>query len=244
MPPAFITGASRGIGKATARLLWEDGFDVVIGCHSRMDLAEAFAQELNTLRPHSALAVCGDVGNVSDVERMFCEIEAHFSPVEILVNNAAIAQQKLFTDLTNDDWHRMFSVSVDGMFYCCRRAVPAMIRAQKGSIVNLSSMWGMVGGSCEVHYSAAKGAIIAFTKALAAELGPSNIRVHCVAPGVLDTAMHAALAADHRRALAEETPLCRIGTATEAAQAVRFLCSERASFITGQVLAPNGGIFR
>lgn len=244
MSTALITGASRGIGREAARLLWEDGHRVVIGYLHQRKQAEAFAESLNALRPHSALAVCADVGDSSAVDRMFLQAEDIFGPIEILVNNAAIAQQKLFTDLTDEDWHRMFAVSADGTFYCCRRAVPAMIRAKKGAIVNLSSMWGQVGGSCEVHYSAAKGAVIAFTKALAAELGPSNIRVNCVAPGVIDTDMNAALSNEDRQALSEETPLCRIGTPKEAAEAVRFLCSDRASFLTGQVLAPNGGIFR
>lgn len=239
---ALITGASRGIGKAAAFALWRAGYRVVICCKSSIDTLNAFADDLNAQRPASVLAVQADITSRAQVEAMFSKAEDAFGPVELLVNNAGIAQQKLFTDLTDEDWDRVFDVSVKGMFYCCRRAVPSMIRRHRGNIINLSSMWGQVGAACEVHYSAAKGAVIAFTKALAQELGPSGIRVNCVAPGVIATEMNAALSEETMEALKEETPLGIIGSPEDAAESILFLASDKAAFITGQVLAPNGGM--
>ena len=160
----------------------------------------------------------------------------------MLVNNAGIAQQKLFTDLTLQDWERLFAVDVTGVFLCCRRALPGMIRRQQGVILNISSMWGQVGASCEVHYSAAKAAVIGLTKALAKEEGPSRIRVNCIAPGVIATEMNAHLTPEDMEDLREETPLLRIGTPADVARAAVFLASDQASFITGQVLGVNGGM--
>ena len=172
---------------------------------------------------------------------MFDAVRDQLSGVDILINNAAIARQSLFTDVSYNEWRNTFSVNVDGMFLCCREALPHMLRMHAGSIVNLSSMWGQVGASCEVLYSATKAAVIGLTKALAQEVGPSGIRVNCVAPGVIDTAMNSHLSGDDLKALAESTPLMRLGTPEEVAQAVYFLASDSASFITGQVLCPNGG---
>lgn len=239
---ALITGASRGIGKAAAFALWREGYRIVICCRNSMEALLAFADDLNALRPDSVLAVRADITDRAQVEAMFDKAEETFGPVELLVNNAAVAGQKLFTDLTDEDWDNVFDVSVKGMFYCCRRAVPHMIREHRGSIINLSSMWGQVGASCEVHYSAAKGAVIAFTKALAQELGPSGIRVNCVAPGVIATEMNAALSDETMEMLKEETPLGVIGKPEDVAESILFLASDRAAFITGQVLAPNGGM--
>lgn len=239
---ALITGASRGIGKAAAFALWRAGCRVAICCKNSVDALAALADDLNSQRPDSALAVQADITDRRQVDRLFAEVEERFGPVEILVNNAGIAQQKLFTEISDADWDQVFDVSVKGMFYCCRRAVPAMVRKHRGVIVNLSSMWGQVGASCEVHYSAAKGAVIAFTKALAQELGPSGIRVNCVAPGVIATEMNAALSPETLDILKEETPLGVIGTPEDVAESILFLASDRAAFITGQVLSPNGGM--
>ena len=162
--------------------------------------------------------------------------------MDVLVNNAGIAQQKLFTDITEVEWRRMFAVDIDGVFHCCQLALPYMIHVKRGSIINLSSMWGQVGASCEVHYSAAKAAVIGLTKALAQELGPSNIRVNCIAPGVIDTEMNAAHGPEVLRELAEETPLQRLGTPAEVAAVVSFLAGEDSAFVTGQVLGVNGGM--
>ena len=161
--------------------------------------------------------------------------------MDVLVNNAGIAQQKLFSDITPEEWRRMFAVDVEGVFHCCQCALPYMIHRKAGSIVNISSVWGQVGASCEVHYSAAKAAVIGLTKALAKELGPSGIRVNCVAPGVIRTEMNAHLSGEDMEALREETPLCRIGEPEEVADAVSFLAGEGSRFVTGQILAVSGG---
>ena len=239
---ALITGASRGIGRETALKFWREGFRVAVNyCRSEGPAGE-FVRELNRLRPGSALAVGADVSQKGQVAEMFRRTEEELGPVEVLVNNAGIAQQKLFTDLTEEDWDRMFAVDVKGMFLCCQAALPGMIQRKRGKIVNISSMWGQVGASCEVHYSAAKGAVIAFTKALAQEVGPSRIQVNCVAPGVIDTEMNGALPPDAMDALREETPLGVLGQPSDVAEAVWFLASPQSDFITGQVLAPNGGL--
>ena len=239
---ALITGASRGIGRETALKFWREGFRVAVNyCRSEGPAGE-FVRELNRLRPGSALAVGADVSQKGQVAEMFRRTEEELGPVEVLVNNAGIAQQKLFTDLTEEDWDRMFAVDVKGMFLCCQAALPGMIRRKPRKVVNISSMWGQVGASCEVHYSAAKGAVIAFTKALAQEVGPSRIQVNCVAPGVIDTEMNGALPPDAMHALREETPLGVLGQPSDVAEAVWFLASPQSDFITGQVLAPNGGL--
>ena len=160
---------------------------------------------------------------------------------DILVNNAGIAAQKLFTDVTADERDEMMAVHVRGAFLCCRAALPHMIRQKWGRIINIASMWGQVGASCEVPYSAAKAALIGLTKALAKEEGPSGVTVNCIAPGAVDTDMMAGFSAQDREALCEETPLCRLGTPQDIAAAAAFLASEQAGFITGQVLGVNGG---
>lgn len=236
---ALITGASRGIGKATAFALWRAGYRVVICCKNSSEALFAFADDLNAQRPGSALAVMTDITDRAQVEAMFDKAEEVFGPVELLVNNAAVAGQKLFTDLTDEDWDNVFNVSVKGMFYCCRRAAPSMIRNHRGNIINLSSMWGQVGASCEAAYSATKGAVIALTKALAQELGPSGIRVNCVAPGVIRTDMCADVAPEIMESLREETPVGRLGTPEDVAEAMLYL--SEAQFVTGQVLPVNGG---
>ncbi len=238
---ALVTGASRGIGRAVARRLGQDGYAVAIHCHRHVDEAQDLCREL-TEQGIRAAVFSADVGDLAAVEAMAAAVEQTLGPVEVLVNNAGIAQQKLFTELTAADWREMMAVHVDGTFHTCRTCLPGMIRRHRGAIVNVSSMWGQTGGSCEVHYSAAKAAVIGLTKALAKEVGPAGIRVNCVAPGVIQTAMLASLSGETLDELAQEAPLCRLGTPEDVAAAVSFLVSEDAAFITGQVLAPNGGI--
>lgn len=238
----LITGSGRGIGAATAWKFWRAGDRVILNALHRENI-EKMAEEMNAARPQSALAIQADVSQSGEVERMFDEAEAAFGTVDVLVNNAAVALIKLFTDLTDEDWRHIFAVSADGTFYCSRRAARGMIHRHTGGvIVNVSSMWGQVGGSCEVAYSAAKGAVIAFTKALAKELGLSNIRVNCVAPGVILTEMNRELDEETLSGLAEEAPLSRNGQPEEVADAIYYLASEEASFITGQVVGVNGGM--
>jgi len=191
---------------------------------------------------YTAMAVQADVRDSAQVQQMVDTVSHALGNIGILINNAGIAQQKLFTDITDEEWHNMFAVHVDGTFYCTRAVLPVMIRQKQGCIVNISSMWGPVGASCEVHYSAAKGAIQAMTKALAKEVGPSGVRVNCVAPGVIQTEMNKLLDAETLEALREDTPLEMLGTAEHVADLVYFLCSEQATFITGQIMGINGGM--
>lgn len=232
----LITGGSRGIGAAAARRFAAGGDKVVINyCRSR-EQAEALAAETG------GWAVGADVSDPEQVRNMVDNVLDKFCQLDILICNAGIAQQKLFGDLTDQDWRRMFAVNVDGIFYTIRAALPHFIHRKQGRILTLSSMWGQVGGSCEVAYSAAKAAVIGMTKALAKELGPSGITVNCVAPGVIDTEMNANLGPEDLAALAEETPMGVIGKPEDVAEALWYLASPGAKFVTGQVLAPNGGL--
>ena len=232
----LITGASRGIGAAAARRFAAGGCRVVVNYHRSREQAEALAAEIG------GWAVQADVSDPVQVRKMVDNVLDKFCQLDILICNAGIVQQKLFGDLTDQDWRRMFAVNVDGMFYTIRAALPHFIHRKQGRILTLSSMWGQVGGSCEVAYSAAKAAVIGMTKALAKELGPSGITVNCVAPGVIDTEMNANLGPEDLAALAEETPMGVIGRPEDVAEALWYLASPGAKFVTGQVLAPNGGL--
>ena len=238
----LITGASRGIGAATARLFAREGWNVSVHFNTGGDRARALAGELSRLGVR-AVPFQADLSVPERAEQLIREAEASLGPLDALVCNAGVAlPQQLLTDTTPDQWRQVFSVDLDGVFYTLRAAVPGMVRRKRGAIVTVSSMWGVTGGSCEAPYSAAKAGVIGLTKALARELGPSHIRVNCVAPGVVDTEMNAHLTPDDRAALAEEAPLGRTGAPEEIAQAIWFLASDRASFITGQVLRVDGGM--
>ena len=232
----LITGASRGIGAAAARRFAAGGCRVVVNYHRSREQAEALAAEIG------GWAVQADVSDPVQVGKMVDNVLDKFCQLDILICNAGVAQQKLFGDLTDADWRRIFAVNVDGTFHAIRAALPHFIHRKAGKILTVSSMWGQVGASCETAYSAAKAAVIGLTKALAKELGPSGITVNCVAPGVIDTEMNQALTPQDLAALAEETPLGRIGTPEEVAEALWYLASDAAGFVTGQVLAPNGGL--
>ena len=241
MKTVLITGGSRGIGAAAARAFAQAGWKVAINYCRSAQAAQALSAEL-CIQGGQALAVPGDVAVRSQVVQMVETVRKELGDPDLLINNAGISQQALFTDLTEEDWDRMFAVHVKGAFHCCQEVLPAMIRRHSGQIINISSMWGQVGGSCEVHYSAAKAALIGFTKALAKEVGPSQVRVNCVAPGVIATEMNGHLSPADLEALREETPLEIIGAPEDVASLLVFLASDQARFITGQVIAPNGGI--
>ena len=237
----LITGASRGIGAACARRFAREGYQVALNYNHSEQAAQALAEELRAEGARVEL-VQADVGDTGQVERMVDNVLDKFCQLDILVCNAGIARQQLFTDITDQDWRELFNINVDGTFRCCRAVLPHFIHRKAGRIITLSSMWGITGGSCEVAYSAAKAAIIGMTRALAKEVGPSGITVNCVAPGVIDTDMNGNLTAEDLEALREETPLERIGRPEDVAESVFFLAGAGASFLTGQVLSPNGGI--
>ena len=238
----LITGASRGIGAATARLFAREGWAVGVNYCSSRSAAEELVSEIRA-SGGTAAALPGDVSDAVQARQLVEEAERILGPLDVLVCNAGVAlPQQLLTDTTDEQWKRVMGVDLDGVFYTIRAAVPGMVRRQKGSIVTVSSMWGVTGGSCEVAYSAAKAGVIGLTRALAKELGPSHIRVNCVAPGVIDTEMNGALDEQAMEWLEEETPLGRIGRGEDVARSILFLAGEEASFITGQVLQTNGGI--
>lgn len=236
----IITGGSGGIGSECARLFGSMGYNVGIVYHKDVESAEKLKNEILNMEVDCEIFRC-DIASRDEVEGMFVQIGERLGKVDVLINNAGVAQQKLFCDITLWEWNRIFDVNVTGVFNMCQCALRDMIDQKKGSIVNVSSIWGITGASCEAHYSATKGAVIALTKSLAKEYGPSNIRVNAVAPGVIDTKMNDHLDNEDMLALEEETALGRIGTAREAAEAIYFLASESASFITGQVLTCDGG---
>lgn len=242
MPSVLITGASRGIGAACALAFARQGWRVGVNyLHSR-EQALALCRQIQE-EGGSALPLPGDVSDSADAARMVEAALAGLGGLDALVLNAGIAlPQMLLTDVTDSQWRSLFAADVDGVFYPCRAALPHFVRQKAGSIVTVSSMWGQVGGSCEVAYSAAKGAVIAFTRALAKEVGPSGIRVNCVCPGVIQTDMNRHLSPADLDALREETPLEQLGTPEQVAQAILFLASPQAGFITGQVLGVNGGM--
>jgi 3-oxoacyl-[acyl-carrier protein] reductase len=188
------------------------------------------------------MTVEADVADPDQVQKMVDNVLENFCQLDILVCNAGLSHVGLLSDIDEVQWRHLFAVNVDGVYHCCQAALPHFIHRKCGSIVTVSSMWGQVGASCEVAYSATKGAVIAFTKALAKELGPSHIRVNSVAPGAINTEMNRHLSAEELAALAEETPLERLGQPEEVAQTIAFLASDEASFLTGQVLSPNGGL--
>lgn len=238
MKTVLITGASRGIGAASARAFAQSGYQVAANyLHS-----EAAARALEAEYPGQVLALQADVADRAQVEAMFAAARRAFGRVDVLVCNAGIARQELFTDIPPAQWQRMMDVHLTGAFHCCQCALPDMLRQKWGRILTVSSMWGQVGGSCEAAYSAAKAGLIGLTRALAKEEGPSGITVNCVAPGVIDTDMMAGFSPEDKAALARETPLGALGTPRQVADALVFLASEQAGYITGQVLGVNGGL--
>ena len=236
MKNVLITGGSRGIGKECVYEFSKNGYRVIFIYNKSEEKSKKIAAETG------AVAFKADISDSGEVSRIAELIHDNYGRIDILINNAGISQIKLFNDISENDWDNMFNVNIKGMFLVTKEFVKDMISEKKGKIINISSMWGITGGSCEVHYSASKSAVIGFTKALAKELGPSNINVNCVAPGVIDTDMNSHLSQEDLNELKEETPLCKIGTVSDVAKTVYFLASENADFITGQVINVDGGI--
>lgn len=236
MKNVLITGGSRGIGEACVYEFLKKDFRVFLNYNKNEKKA------LEICKKTGAVPVKADISDSAQVKEMSDFIHENYGRVSIIINNAGISQIKLFSDISENDWDNMFDINMKGMFLVTKAFIGDMIHEKYGKIINISSMWGVTGGSCEVHYSASKAAVIGFTKALAKEVGPSGINVNCIAPGVIETDMNSELNEDDIKVLCDETPLNRIGKPEEIAKLAVFLASDDASFITGQVIGQNGGI--
>ncbi|MCE5195607.1 MAG: 3-oxoacyl-ACP reductase FabG [Negativicutes bacterium] len=236
----LVTGASGGIGGAIARVFAQNGDSVILQYHSQSMAAQNLVAQLRLFHPR-VWALPADLTKEDQVQTLFQQAEELDGAVDVLINNAGIAYYGLLQEMSLTQWNQLMAVNLTAAFLCCRSVLPAMIRQQAGQIINISSIWGLCGASCEVAYSATKAALIGFSKALAKEAGPSGIRVNCVAPGLIDTTMNAHLDSAARQSLLDDTPLAKIGTPSDVAELVFFLASEKAKFITGQVISPNGG---
>lgn len=236
MKTVLITGASRGIGKACAILFAKNNYNVVINYNKSEDEAKKLLYEL---KDYSVRIFKADVSNRFEANSLVNFTIGEFGKIDVLINNAGISQNKLFTDITDDDWFNMINTNLNSAFFVTQKALQYMLPEQSGKIINISSIWGMVGASFEVHYSTSKAGLIGMTKALAKELGPSNICVNAICPGVIKTDMLNNIDEDVIESLKEETPLLKIGSPLDIAKLALFLSND--DFITGQVISPNGG---
>ena len=237
----FITGSSRGIGQAIAFAFAEAGCNIILNASQSKEALFLMEKKLKQDKI-PVLALLGDVSDYDTCKNMFQTIEETFGSVDILINNAGISHVGLFTDMMAQEWQRLMSVNLNSVFNCTHLAVPAMVRKKHGAIINISSMWGEIGASCEAVYSASKGGINSFTKAMAKELGPSGVRVNAIACGVIETQMNACFAEEERKALTDEIPMMRFGTPEEVAKTALFLAGKNSSYLTGQVITLDGGM--
>lgn len=235
MRTVLITGGSRGIGAGAVRAFSNAGYRVAFFYLNSEASASALAAETG------ACAIRCDVRDSASVSCAVAQAQRVLSHIDVLINNAGVAQQKLFTDITDEDWRAMLDTHLTGAFLLSRAVLPGMISRRHGRIINVGSIWGQVGASCEVHYSAAKAGLIGLTKALAKEVAPSGVTVNCVCPGVIATDMLASFTEEDLAVLCEETPVGRLGTPEDVARTLVFLAEESAGFITGQVIGVNGG---
>ncbi len=243
MNTVLITGSSRGIGREIAEEFAVKGYAIAINYSKSKEQAISLSNKIMKEYKVPCNAYKADVKSREEVKSMVDSIRSDLGSIVVLVNNAGISTQKMFTDLTLEDWKDMISTHLDGAFNCTQEVLPHMIQRHRGKIINISSMWGVTGGSCEVHYSTAKAGIIGFTKALAKEVAPSGINVNCICPGVIKTHMLNIFDEETLESLKNQTALKRLGTPRDIAKAVLFLASEEADYITGAVININGGIF-
>lgn len=241
MKTVLITGGAKGIGEAISKRLSLDGYRIIINYNNSKEKALKLQDEIRR-KEVDALAIKADVSKKYEVDKMFEIIEKKFKGVDILINNAGVAQYKMFQDIKEEEWDKIFSINVKGLYNTTSRALPYMLKNHDGKILNMSSVWGIVGGAMEVHYSATKGAINAFTKALAQELIYSGITVNALAPGAVDTSMVNELSDKNLCAIKDEIPMGRLATVKEIAEVASFLISEKNSYMTGQIISPNGGM--
>ncbi|MEN8904919.1 MAG: SDR family oxidoreductase [Clostridiales bacterium] len=240
MKTILITGASRGIGKETAILFAKKRYNVIINYNKSGDEALKIKDELNN-KGYSVRAIKADVSNRNEVNEMINEILNIFGSIDVLVNNAGIAGYSLFTEITENEWDNIINVNLKGLFNCTQEVLKIMIKNKKGKIINISSVWGIIGASCEVHYSASKAGVIGLTKALAKEVGLSGIQVNCIAPGVIETDMLNEFTDEDKKQILSEIPMNKFGGIEDISKLIYFLASEKSSYITGQVISPNGG---
>ena len=236
----IITGGSRGIGAAIALELASENTNIIINYNKNKDKALEILYKTREKNCNSIIYQA-DISDYNQAQNLINHAIEQFDKIDILINNAGISKQNLFTDISVEEWHKIFNTNINSMFYCAQNTAKNMIKNNYGKIINISSIWGIAGASCEVHYSASKAAVIGFTKALAKELGPSNITVNCVAPGIVNTDMNKFFTPEISQELKYDTPLGRFCEPEEIAKTVKFLCSSDADFITGQVISPNGG---
>ena len=236
----LITGASRGIGRSTALLFADKGFHVFLNCRKSIEELQQVQQEIEKKHPNCATIVAGNVGNPEDVRSIFRKIYRHCDSLDVLVNNAGVAHIGLLMDLADEEWRRIIDTNLSSVFYCCREAVPKMVSKKSGRIINISSMWGTVGASCEAAYSASKSGIHGLTRALAKELAPSGISVNAIACGVIDTIMNAQLDNTERKELAEEIPAGRFCSPEEIAEVI-WQITNTPIYMTGQIIGVDGG---
>lgn len=242
MRTALVTGASRGIGTACAIALAKNGYNIILNYNKSEEKAKTLARIIADNYAVDVLTFKADVSDKAQVDEMVSTALEKFSHIDVLVNNAGISQQKLFTDTTAEDWNNIIATNLTSVYIVTHAVLPCMLRNHFGSIVNISSMWGEIGASCEVAYSASKAGVIGLTKALAKEVAPSNVRVNCVSPGVIMTDMMSGFSDEDIELIKEDIPLNMLGTAKNVADAVAFLVSDKALYITGQVLSVNGGM--
>ncbi len=235
----LITGASRGIGRAIAVRFAQSGYNVVINCIRREEALMCVKEEIESLHV-SCLAYLGDMGNFCQCQELFAEIKKEFGVLNVLVNNAGVSYIGLLQDMLPEDWNQIIQTNLTSMFHCCKLAIPDMVSQKEGKIINISSVWGNVGASCEAAYSAAKGGVNSFTKALAKELAPSNIQVNAIACGAIDTEMNHFLEKEELKRLVDEIPAGRLGLPREVADLVYYL-AQKNSYLTGQVIGLDGG---